>query len=119
MSFGEWVILGVAIITIVFFVIVIIKESVKNKKLVNVLNKDEEDVFCYQGVVISKKVVGSRCEGLHQPKTLIQYGAYFLLKGGEEKLYLLPENIFHQLREGMHGNLYIKNNIFFDFEEIE
>ena len=105
MSVGEWVILGIAIVTIAFFVIVIIKASIK-KNLV-------------QGVVISKKVMGSYCEGLHQPKTVIQNGAYFLLKDGKEKLYLLPEKIFKQIREGMHGNLYIKNNVFFDFEEME
>ena len=118
MSVGEWVILGIAIVTIAFFVIVIIKASIK-KNLVNVVNTEEENFCCHQGVVISKKVMGSYCEGLHQPKTVIQYGAYFLLKDGKEKLYLLPENIFKQIREGMHGNLYIKNNVFFDFEEME
>ena len=119
MSVGEWIILGVAIVGIVGFVVVIAKELMKNKKLVNASTKDDENFFCYQGVVISKKVIGSRSEGLHQPKAIIEYGVYFLLKAGEEKLYLLPENVFNQLREGMRGNLYIKNNSYFDFEEIE
>ena len=71
MSAGEWVILGIAIVTIAFFVIVIIKVSIK-KDLVNVVNTEEDNFCCHQGVVISKKVMGCYSEGIHQPKTVIQ-----------------------------------------------
>lgn len=119
MSGGEYAILGVFIIIIAFLVILIIKESIKYKKSSDDVNENKEVLICYEGVVISKKVVGIRTEGLNLPKTIIEYGVYFLLNNGEEKLYLLPENIFDQLKEGIKGNLYIKNNAYFDFEEIE
>lgn len=119
MLVGEWVILCVAVVTIIFFMIVIIRESVKNQKSAKDSNEYKETLFCYEGVAISKKGMWSRSEGLHLPKTIIQYCCLFLLKNGEEKLYLLPEDIFKQLKEGDRGNLYIKNNAFFDFEEIE
>ena len=119
MSGGEYAILVVMIVLIAFLVIVIIRESIKYKKSVNDVSENKEDFICYEGVVISKKVVGIRTEGLNLPKTIIEYGVYFLLNNGEEKLYLLPENVFDQLKEGIKGNLYIKNNAYFDFEEIE
>lgn len=119
MSGGEYAILCVMTVLIAFLVIVIIRESIKYKKSANDVNENKEALICYEGVVISKKVIGSRSEGLSIPETIIEYGVYFLLNNGEEKLYLLPENIFDQLKEGTKGNLYIKNNAYFDFEEIE
>lgn len=118
MSIGEWSILGVGIITIISFVIIVIKASVHVKSL-DTKGVNKEQFVCFEGVVITKKVIGCRTEGLYLPETMMQFGCFFLLKTGEEKFYLVPECVFHQLKEQATGNLYIKNNMFFDFEEIE
>ena len=119
MSIGEWVLFSIGIITIIVVVVIIIIECMKNKKLTQAIAEDEESFVCYEKVKICKKVVGCYTEGLYMPKSIIQYGCYFLLETGENKLFLVPEIVFHRLKENTIGNLYIKNNEYFDFEEID
>ena len=119
MSIGEWVLLGLCIGIIIFFIVIIVVETAKQKNKVSNVAETEDLLVCYERVEIVEKFINCYTEGIRMPKHVREFGCVFLLETGENKSYLLPQFVFDQLNEKEKGNLYIKNNVFFDFERIE
>ena len=116
MLLGEWVLLGLCVVTIILFVVIIVVESLKSKKKHYNNTENKESFVRYNNVEIVEKFINCYTEGINIPKHVREFGCVFLLETGEKRSYLVPQFVFEQLKEQDKGNLYIKDNSFFDFE---
>lgn len=113
MTIGEWIILVIAVIAIVFLIGFVIYANVKAPPKHKKTAMKEPAYF--DNTRVEKKGIRSRSEGLHQPQCIVEYGVLFVTESGEEKFFLVRKEVFDDLKEGQVGTLVIINGKFFDF----
>ncbi len=112
MTIGEWIILAIAVVAIGLLIGFAIYANVKAPKVHQ--ERVEEPIY-FDNTRVEKKGIRSRSVGLHQPQCIVEYGVLFVTESGEEKFFLVSEEVFDGLEEGQVGTLVIINGNFFDF----
>ncbi len=125
MSLGEWILSFFGVVLIVFFIVIIVKES-ENYKNVKIIKQEPTaktpNVQFFTAKVIKKRVHVYYVSEINIPISETQYWITFLLEERKEQEFLVPKELFERIEEGQEGTLVTTNGNFFDFgdgEDIE
>lgn len=116
MPLEGWIGVGIGVVFIAVALFFVIRAGIKMPKGTPI--RESKSLFL-DNTRVAKKGIRSRSEGLHQPKCIIEYGVLFRTPTGEEKFFLVDEEVYASLEEGQVGTLVVINNRFFSFGDGE